>query len=150
MQNNSIFGSADFLRYEYRAGLDPAISPIKMNEFESAYLAGLLEHKKPQNVLELGVSAGGTTCLIMEVLSKVSPNAHLTSVDLYDNWFDDPSKKTGFLCNKLTAPINWQLITGKYLPELASEFTPFDFVIMDTVHFVPRELLDIPVVLKMV
>lgn len=147
---NKFFFPGELLDFSYRNKLPAAITPIKMSETESAFLTALLEQEKPKNVLELGVFAGGTTCLIMEVLSKVSPNAHLTSVDLYDNWFDDPSKKTGFLCKSSSAPISWELITGKYLPELASEFTPFDFVILDTVHFVPGELLDILVILKMV
>lgn len=143
------FSKQDISSPEYRAALPAGITPIMMNEFESAFLAGLLENEKPKNVLELGVSAGGTTCLIHDVLKKASPGAMLHSVDLYEDWFDDPAYKTGYLATAYCGGSpSWKLHTGKYFVELVSTFSqPFDFVILDTVHFFPGELLDLLVVL---
>lgn len=145
-----IFSSPDWLDYGIRESLSPDIAPIKMSVFESAFLAGLLEKAKPLNVLELGVSAGGTTCLILDALRKCAPAAKLSSVDLFERWFDDPALKTGYLvlAREKTPAQDWKLYTGKYLPQIIHELPqPIDFAIIDTVHFLPGELLDVLVLL---
>lgn len=143
----AIFSNPNFLRPEFRANLPETINHIEMSYFESSFLAGLLCLDQPKNILEVGVSAGGTTALILNVLSSLNNNAHLNSVDLNEKWYVDKQKETGYLAKQMPYD-NWQLHTGKYLPEVIDNLPhPFDFCILDTVHSLPGELLDFLVLL---
>ena len=41
----------------------------EMSDFQHSYLCGLLRMKKPKKIVELGVSAGGTTAVILNALN---------------------------------------------------------------------------------
>lgn len=141
------------LDFEPRKNLSAKLdtSLIEMGEFDSAYLAALIKQFRPLNILEVGVSAGGTSALILGILESLNLPANLTSVDLNDNWYRDRTKKTGFLTEALPDRGNFHLHTGKFLPELIEDFpSKFDFIFLDTVHSLPGEVLDYLVSLQFI
>ncbi|MBQ3451133.1 MAG: class I SAM-dependent methyltransferase, partial [Selenomonadaceae bacterium] len=127
-----------------------------MSFSESAFLCGALQICRPKKILEVGVARGGTTAIVLQLLEDRNEPYELHSVDL------DPKyggKDTGYLAtiakenNLLTPPQSTlqgkhKFYLGKYLPQVIDEIGgDIDFVILDTVHYTPGELLDFPVML---
>lgn len=124
----------------------------EMSEFESAFLCGLIKEQKPKKILEIGVAAGGTTAIIMQCLSDLKMDeSEFISCDLNEMFYRDLSKKTGFLGEeiKVSLPfVNHRFILGHVIAEVIDEIGDnIDFVILDTVHSLPGEVLDFPVLL---
>jgi predicted O-methyltransferase YrrM len=122
---------------------------IELSHQEQRFLSGLIRQTKPRKILELGVSAGGSSALILNAI-RDTPEAHLYSIDFSKTYYRDPSKKCGFLVKERFPSFldQWTLNTGKlaaeYMDELGGEF---DFVFIDTAHVLPGEILDFLMVL---
>lgn len=119
----------------------------EMSEFQLSYLCGLMKEKVPNKVLEVGVAAGTTSAVILNCLSQVNSNATMYSVDLSEQYYKDGSKRTGYMIEQAKQEIanvcTHKLFLGKYLPEFLNEIGKgIDFVIIDTVHVLPGEILD--------
>lgn len=144
--NLKLFGESALLDYGIWDAMTKggAQTGTEMSCFDVAFICGLLETYKPKNILEVGVSAGGTTRIIYEAMRKISSDFSLTSVDLNTEWYRDNTRKTAWFMNMAPGEkMNWRLLTGKYLPEVIEGLeAPFDFCILDTVHRMPGELLD--------
>ncbi|MCI7025364.1 MAG: class I SAM-dependent methyltransferase [Succinatimonas sp.] len=135
----------------------------EMSEFESAYLCGLINKFKPKKILEVGVAGGATTGIIIETLQETrdrSENIKIFSVDLNSDFYrnkteDREKRKTGFMTdimkNSSDVWVDHSLLLGKTLCDCFEEIDhDIDFVVIDTVHLLPGEILDIPVLLKLV
>lgn len=148
---NSIWTKRDFIDFVPRNNLKDLNLHIEMNEFESAYLCGLIKKYEPKNIIEIGVAAGGTSCIMLEAINEYSLKSRLYSVDAAEVFYRDKSKQCGFQASELFKDSNWSLHIGNFLPEIISEITKgvfkFDFVILDTRHVLPGEVLDFLVVL---
>ena len=140
----NFFSNDDFLDFSVRKNFDDAALCCEMSLFESAFLCGLVKKYKPQNILEIGVSAGGTTTLLLKQIELTCTNTNVISVDKNEYWYKDKSKKVGFCAlNFYNNVTNWNLFAGYYLPQLIEQFNlKFDFIIVDTCHMLPGELLD--------
>ncbi len=124
----------------------------EMSRDQSGFLCGLIKKKKPKKIVEVGVASGGTTCIILNCLEKLgekSQNTKMYSVDLSEFYYKDKTKKTGYLLEQLQDMLKTYhqhtLLTGKTLAERIDEIAPdrdIDFIILDTVHSLPGELLD--------
>lgn len=119
----------------------------EMNCEQLAFLCGLIKEKLPKRIVEVGVAAGGTTCVILECVKKLGLASVVYSVDLSDNYWQEPSMKTGYMLDALPDSYKekHRLITGKYLVECLQEISPerdIDFLILDTVHQLPGETFD--------
>lgn len=119
----------------------------EMNGEQLAFLCGLIKEKRPKKIVEVGVAAGGTTCVILECIKELELDSLVYSIDLCDNYWQDPSKKTGYMLDILPDSLKrkHRLITGLYLAECLCEISPehdIDFLILDTVHQLPGEIFD--------
>jgi len=125
---------------------------ILMNEIESAFLCGMIEQFSPKKILEIGVAAGGSTAIILQTLEDIGAPYEMHSIDLRTKHEVYKDYDVGFLVNfakekNLINPKGLQgehkLHVGKYLPQIIDEIGgEIDFVILDTVHFLPGEVLD--------
>lgn len=124
----------------------------EMSEWQSAYLCGLIREYSPRKILEVGVAAGGTTALILNTLSMINCKAEVWSVDILEDYYAKPWLKTGFMAEDAkniirTDNIKHTLKIG-LVPEVIDDIGDgIDFLILDTVHMVPGELLDFPICL---
>lgn len=143
------YTTCDFMDYNVVDTLKDQVRQ-EMTRFESGFLCGLLKKYKPQNIMEVGVAAGGTTSIILTAIKNYQLNSSLDSFDLNSEYYRDPSKKTGFIASNLFPDAsNWTLTTGNFLPELLKNSSKkYDFIILDTVHTMPGELLDYLVLLQ--
>jgi len=128
---------------------------ITMTRKESGFICGLIEATRPKKILEVGVESGGTTSMILQQLEDFKQPYEMHSVDLNTRLHNED---IGYLMtfakeNDLLAPPSvldkrHKLYLGKYLPQVMDEIgSNIDFVILDTVHYTPGELLDFPVML---
>lgn len=120
----------------------------EMSDFEQAFLCGMLKSVRPKKIVEIGIAAGGTTSVILNCVSMLGIDAEVYSLDLNKNFFRDESLYTGFVVDIAKKHISCEglkhtVMTGGYAPEFLPEIgKDIDFLILDTVHRLPGELLD--------
>jgi cephalosporin hydroxylase len=119
----------------------------EMTRYELAFLCGVIKEKNPKKIVEVGVAHGGTTCVIMECLRILNLDVEMHSVDISEQCYRIPDKKTGYAVSDVFTEIpkninhHWHL--GKSLPEEIEEIgVGIDLLILDTMHIMPGEMLD--------
>jgi predicted O-methyltransferase YrrM len=128
-----------------KTNFDDSHLAIEMSFFESAFLCGLLRVFKPKKIVEIGVSAGGTTAIILNTLSLLDLEYHLHSIDIFKQYVRDISKPMGYVVNQYLPKLtkNWTLYLGDVAPvPLRTIGNQIDFCIIDTQHIIPGEILD--------
>lgn len=119
----------------------------EMTEGQSAFLCGLIKKYRPSKLVEIGVAAGGTTAVMLNCIHMLGLKTRFFSVDLLENFYQNPNKKTGYLAEEFKAilnePVHHTLYTGKYAVEQIEQIgKEIDFLVLDTVHLLPGEILD--------
>lgn len=121
----------------------------EMSSFQTAFLCGMLREKKPHKILEIGVSGGGTTAVILNCLKMLDSNAEMYSVDICKKWYRTGAVETGFVAKnymrELMGKVSHTFVLGKAIPHVIEEIgrgRGIDFLILDTTHVMPGELLD--------
>lgn len=125
----------------------------EMSQFEQEFLCGLIRCAHPKKVVEIGVSAGGTTAVILNCLALSGESVQMYSCDLNKEYYRDKSKSVGFVAEELKpyildekgkCKVNHTLLTGGYAPEFLPQIgNDIDFLILDTAHSLPGEMLDL-------
>jgi hypothetical protein len=112
----------------------------EMHPEERRFLEALIKWSNPKNLLEIGISAGGGSRVMLKAMEK---DAKLTSIDIGERWYRDPSFKVGFAVDEKTANGRWKLIAGKEPAQLMDSLKEkFDFCLIDTMHIHPVESLN--------
>lgn len=113
------------------------------------FICELIRKYSPRKIVEIGVSAGGTTCVIMNCLQKLGLDSEVYSVDLSETYHYDRSKQCGYQIkqaeNFLSNYKKHKLILGKTIAEVIEDISDgkeIDMLILDTIHYLPGELLD--------
>ena len=119
----------------------------EMSERQLAFLCGLIKKNRPKKIVEIGVGVGGTTSVILNCISMLGLKAKMTSIDLSTYYYRDKTKETGYLAEEAKKILNTEvdhiLYTGEYAVNHAEKIGDnIDFLILDTVHSLPGELLD--------
>lgn len=140
------------LFYEPLSIIDKINIKSEMTDSQLAFLCGALKYRKPTKVVEVGVAHGGTTCVVMQCLKELGNQVEFHSVDISEECYRAKGKRTGYAVDVAFEAIpsniqhKWHL--GKALPEyLDSIGKGIDFIILDTVHSMPGEMLDFLAVL---
>lgn len=121
----------------------------EMDNAELSFLCGLIKEKKPQKILELGVSAGGTTAVILKLIEELGLHTQVISIDKAEKYYIDPNKNVGYLVGENKEALGtygqWKLYCGrsaeKFIEEVGKS-KDIDFCIIDTAHRLPGEVLD--------
>jgi predicted O-methyltransferase YrrM len=115
----------------------------EMKYRENCFVNGLVRCFKPQKILEIGVSAGGSSCVLLNAI-KDSPGAALHSVDWSKEYYRNLSKTSGWKAQELF-PDNpqWTLHLGVDIAEIIEDRIGggIDFLLLDTAHVHPAETL---------
>lgn len=121
----------------------------ELSDENLGFICGLIKEYKPKIIVELGVSAGGTSCVILNCLEKLNIDSKVFSVDLSYNCHLDISKKCGYqiedAAQYLNNMKNHKLILGKTIAETILDIAKYgkiDLLILDTIHYLPGEVLD--------
>lgn len=119
----------------------------EMSDFESAFLCGLIKERKPQKIVEVGVAGGGTTAIILRCLDMLNlvELTEFYSVDLSERFYKNEKERTGYLADSLLKRKKYKhhFVLGHLLPDVIEDIAgDIDFVILDTSHSMPGEILD--------
>lgn len=120
---------------KYKAQLTPE---------EQKFLHGLIRTIKPKKIVEIGVSRGGSSALILNAIKDIK-GAKLFSIDTTIYCYREKDKKTGYLVQeKFPELINkWTLYTGGITSEFIETIGDgIDLAFIDTRHVTPGEMLD--------
>lgn len=119
----------------------------EMTDSQLAFLCGALKNRQPQKVVEVGVAHGGTTCVLLQCMKQTGIISQLHSVDIAKECYRAHGKRTGYAVNMIFDSLPdkithfWHL--GNPLPYYLDEIgSGIDFLILDTVHSMPGEMLD--------
>ena len=123
----------------------------EMSYKERAFINGIIRKTKPKTIVELGVSAGGSACLILNAIRDME-GTKFYSFDYNTTWYKEigqkNSRKTGFLVEEIVPELmhKWELYAGgvpcKYLEERLPK-EGVDICLIDTAHSNPGEHLNI-------
>lgn len=115
---------------------------------EIQLLVYLLNTLKPKKMLEVGVSAGGTT---YSVLNALPHSSKLFSVDIAAQYYYDNSHEIGFVASEIydaQKHPKWERFFGYDVSEPIDKIgRNIDFFLLDTTHRLPGEILSFLVVL---
>ena len=115
-----------------------------IGEEQAYFINGIIRKNKLKNCLEIGVAQGGSSILILNAIKDLQ-NSVLVSLDLNNEVFTIPDKKTGYRVNQYFPELSkkWKLFTGdqphKFLVDLNIKF---DFLFLDSTHVSPGEILN--------
>ena len=119
-----------------------------LSDVDLGFICGLIKEQRPQKIVEVGVSAGGTSCVILNCLEKLKLESEFYSVDLSYTYHYDPSKRCGYQISDAAKYLNnlerHKLFLGRNIAQvLENEIgKDIDMLILDTIHYLPGELLD--------
>ena len=107
--------------YDIMKPIEEGFPAGEMSKEEQAFLCGLIRANSPKKLLEIGVAAGGTTAVIGNCLSKVSPDARMYSVDISSRYYRAPEKEsTGYLYNQVNERLRFanfhKFMLGRSIP----------------------------------
>lgn len=131
-------------------GLGESIKYTEMSPFDRAFLCGAIREKRPKKILEVGMSAGATTAVILNCMHVLDLDSKLISVDYSETWYKDSSQKTGFVAEEFKANLperNFEHtvylgdVVAAHLEDICKD-GKIDFLILDTMHVLPGEVLD--------
>ena len=119
----------------------------EMTDVQLDFLCGMIRKHQPHKLIEVGVAEGGTSAVVLNCLQMECPDCEMYSVDLNENLYRNDNYKTGYVLSDLSSYLRnldkHHLLTGGILPEFIYEIgSDIDFVILDTVHRLPGEILD--------
>lgn len=119
----------------------------EMTVFQHAFLCGLVREKRPNKIVEIGVAAGATTAIVLTCLKELNLAATMYSVDIGKEWYRGGGKTTGFVAQESKANIigrsKHEFLLGQSIPYVINQIGKnIDFLILDTAHSLPGELLD--------
>ena len=123
-----------------------AIKKSEMSGFDAAFLCGLLERYRPRKIVEVGVSSGGTTAVVLQCMEDLGYDYEMYSVELREIVHYETNKRAGYLATEAAEKLgvnNWTLLTGGVLPDFVDQIGDgIDFLLLDTTHRLPGEVLE--------
>lgn len=133
------------------ANLGEALSYSEMSKFEREFLCGLIKEEQPKRILEIGVAAGATTAVILNCIRQLGFETEVISVDYSEKYYRDNSRQTGFIAEEFKSAslysYSHKYYLGNVIPAFIQEICAedkgtIDFLILDTMHTLPGEILD--------
>jgi predicted O-methyltransferase YrrM len=120
----------------------------EMTDEEREFLNALILRKKPIKLLELGVSAGGSSIVILNAIKEFDKST-LFSIDYSRQYYRDFAFESGYFVDRYSdLKSRWKLFSGglalEFMDEIGDEI---DFCLIDTVRKNPCEILDILMIL---
>jgi predicted O-methyltransferase YrrM len=122
---------------------------IEMSTGDIRFLEKLLRETRVEKALEVGVSAGGSSALLLSLFPR-DANTALYAVDYKHHYHRDRSRKAGFLVAERFPEFlaNYHLFTGDdvsgFIDEIGGDI---DLALIDTSHSHPIETLNVLTIL---
>lgn len=134
-------------------------SPIRISDLvgggselsrdDLGFICGVIKKYEPKNIVEIGVSTGCTSAVILKCIEELGLESELHSIDLALKCHLNVEKECGYKLKEafafLEKTTNVHLMLGKTIAERIDEVVKhgkIDLLILDTTHYLPGELLD--------
>lgn len=117
---------------------------VELSLNEQKFLNGIIRKLRPKKIVEIGVSYGGSSSIILNSIKNIN-GSKLYSIDKLSYCYRMPTKKTGFLVEEKFPELmnKWTLYKGKLTSEVIEIIGKnIDLVFIDTMHITPGEMLD--------
>ena len=117
---------------------------VELQKNEQRFFNGILRAIKPKKIVEIGVSRGGSSIIILNAIKDIE-GAKLYSIDKSRKWYRNSDKDTGYFVKENFPELmnKWELnvggITSEFIEKIGGDI---DLVFIDTVHRTPGEMLD--------
>lgn len=121
------------------------VGGIELSRDDIVFLKSMLKKTKPKKIVEVGVSSGGSSALILNFSEDIK-GRKLYAIDRFKEHYKIKGKDTGFLMKDLFSEYkkDYTLYSGKeistYLDKIGKGI---DLAFIDTVHWHPGELLNL-------
>ena len=117
----------------------------EMNDGQRRFISGLIQYYQPETVLELGVSSGGGTMVLLNSLAEIE-HAELYSIDNAQRVYRSPDMEVGHYAIEAYSDLrdkSWYLLRGKDPAAVMESLgKKFDFCVIDTCHLHPVETMN--------
>ena len=134
------------IKNKVRALAPEAMEYSEMSNYDTAFICGLLRAFRPQKIVELGVSSGGTTAIMLCCLQEMGYEYRMYSIDTLEYAYKYPDKAVGFVATDVKSKLGvetHELIGGRSFPMCAEVIGgDIDFLVLDTTHSLPGEVLE--------
>ena len=123
---------------------DKIKSVSQMSKKQRQFINGIIRQTKPKKILEVGVSSGASSAVILNAIKDIE-GSQLYSIDVLDKYYYDNSKDIGFIVNESVPELSakWKLYTGnvaaKFMEDIGGDI---EVCLLDTMHCNPGEILD--------
>ncbi len=119
----------------------------EMSEWQTSFLCGLLRKFRPHKILEVGTSAGGTAAVMMNCISQIKSDCLFYSTDVSEYWYRDNNMRSGFIAEYATDIVGTEYVKHEtkigITPDIIDDIGGnIDFLLLDTIHMIPGEILD--------
>ena len=142
------YAQIKFEEYE-RGRLDEIYDTVapysEMAKNERYFLSGMIRYMKPAKILEVGVSRGGGSAIILNAIKDL-PQSHLYSVDYCEKHYSgETDKLSGYLVDEKFPQLKdkWTFYRGgdvsRYIERIGGDI---DLLVLDTAHIHPWETLN--------
>lgn len=115
-----------------------------ISEYDSRFLAGLVNFANARKVLEIGVASGWSSAVLLKALSGLDGDRKVIGIDLSRDYYLDASIPTGRAVDETVPDLlpNYRLLTGRLAFDAMAEVGPVDFGFIDGHHMHPWATLD--------
>ena len=120
----------------------------EMSSFDSAFLCGAIRKFMPNKIVEVGIAGGGTTEIILQCIYMLGlDTCSIYSVDYSNKFYRNNAFSSGYLGSVALELIpelknRHQFLLGNIACTWNEKLRDCDFLIIDTTHFLPGEVLD--------
>ena len=115
----------------------------EMWDNQREFLNGAIRKFKPKKIVEVGVSKGGSSIIILNAINDIN-NSHLYSIDLSE------SSNVGSCIREYYPNLlnKWSLFKGNIVPKFIENIgNDIDMAFIDSAHFEPGEIIDFLMIL---
>lgn len=139
-----MYSMINFAEYvKFTPGEFSIVDNCEMSLDDYDFLHNIFCKVKPKKVVEIGVSAGGTTVFLRSLMEKYGGES-LYSFDYNTQYYRNPVLEVGYMAHGSKSNIEWYLFTGgmpcRYFSHLCMDI---DICIIDTAHRNPGEHINI-------
>lgn len=124
--------------------LEDVLPYSEMSFNEKYFLNGIVRFLKPRKILEVGVSSGGGTAIMLNAIHD-RKEARLISVDYMEQAYKYPNRKSGFIIEEKFPEFmgSWSIYRGGDVSAFIEKIgADIDLAVIDTMHLHPWETLN--------